>query len=115
MNPVVFVLLISALAFSSAAELNADPENINQLDFYRHRRFGVPLFSNNKRAEFEDDPRLFSTAFGKRSNLAYALDDPRMFSTAFGKRSSDSRVYAKRSYSAAFDDPRLFSTAYGRR
>ncbi|CAD5234529.1 unnamed protein product [Bursaphelenchus xylophilus] len=36
-------------------------------NFYRFRRYNV--FSNDKRSEMEfDDPRYFSTAFGKRAS-----------------------------------------------
>ncbi|CAD6187247.1 unnamed protein product [Caenorhabditis auriculariae] len=89
-----------------------------------------------KRASDFEDPRMFSSAFGKRSNGGWDEDrvitvglqkrsndfeDPRFMSMAFGKRSMlpllgnlhRYAVFEKRSTDV--EDPRFFSGAFGRK
>ncbi|CAJ0571716.1 unnamed protein product, partial [Mesorhabditis spiculigera] len=58
------------------------------------------------------DPRLFSSAMGKRSA---AIDDPRFFSSSFGKRSFDPRFLSSAYGKRGMDDPRFLSSAFGKR
>uniref|UniRef100_A0AC35F507 Uncharacterized protein n=1 Tax=Panagrolaimus sp. PS1159 TaxID=55785 RepID=A0AC35F507_9BILA len=54
-------VIVEASASSQQQELNDFQEQLS-----RFRRFSLPSFPNSKRSDF-DDPRFFSSAYGKRS------------------------------------------------